>query len=66
MKPLKKYMWKRCASLELWKFLLEIMGRKANYTIQALPILKSQTYEYISQTLNSNNYLKHGIKENVI
>lgn len=37
-----------------------------NYKIRALPILESQTYEYISQTLISNNYLKQRINENVI
>lgn len=42
------------------------MGIKANYKTRALPILESQAYEYIYQTLISNNYLKHRINENVI
>lgn len=48
------------------KILLKIQGIKANYKIRTLPILESQTYEYISETLISNNSLKHRINENVI
>lgn len=63
----KKYMYESDVSVQNYENPYQKQWEgKHIIKLQELPILNSQTYEHISQTLNSNNYPKHRIKENVI